>query len=453
MIDRSTAPVAGEKLRFNLPEIKELKLANGIKLFFVRKQKLPIVFTEVLFSAGSKFDPLEKRGLGYLASLLIDEGAGEYSSLELNGEFEKLGSVSSVTSNHDLISMSLLSLKENFNRSLELLSKIILTPRFEEEDFNREKKKVINRLLQLKDESSFIASSAFDKRIYGDSYYASPEIGYEYSVRDISNSDVKKFYGDNINPENANLIVVGNLTENEAVDQFDKYLGGWQSTPGKELSFETPKRNPTKFYFVNKENSPQSEIRVGHIAKNRNAPDYIPAKIMNTILGGQFSSRINLNLREAKGFTYGAHSNFQYYQQAGAFEVSTAVNTDNTGAAISEIIKELIGIRENISYKEIELAKSYLIKQFPSRFETYSQIAKNIGQLIIHKRPLSELEEYTEAIESATSEEISASAVENIFPDELVVVAVGDRSKISPQLADLFGKDAVELNPDGNPLT
>lgn len=452
MIDRSTAPVPEKKLFFNLPDIKELGLANGIKLFFVRKEKLPIVYTEVLVSAGSKFDPPEKKGMGYLTSLLIDEGAGEYDSLALNGEFEKLGSVSSVASNHDLISMTLLSLKENFNRSLELLSKIILAPRFEEKDFAREKKKVIDRILQLKDEPSFIASSAFDKKVFSDTYYASPEIGYENSVNEISNKDIRTFYQNNITAANTKLIVVGNLTEAEAIDQFNKYLGGWNTTINSNSPFEMPKRKPTSFYFVHKENSAQSEIRIGHIARKRSAEDFIQTRIMNTILGGQFSSRINLNLREEKGFTYGASSSYQYYQDAGLFEVSTAVDTGNTGEAISEIIKELKEIRENILPGEIELAKSYLIKQFPSRFETYPQVAKNIEQLLIHNLSIDEIKDYTKKIETATHEEICASAIDNVFPDELVVVAVGDRSKISSQLHSLTGKEAVELDCNGNLL-
>lgn len=452
MIDRSNAPLPQKKLFFNLPDIKELELENGIKLFFVQKEKLPIVFTKVLVSAGSKFDPPDRRGTGYLTSLLIDEGAGEYDSLALNGEFEKLGSVASVTSNHDLLAMTLLSLKENFNRSLELLSKIILKPRFEENDFAREKKKVIDRILQLKDESSFIASSALDKLVFGDSYYAVPEIGYENSVSEISNDNIKNFYRNNITTSNTKLIVVGNLTETEAVDLFDKYLGNWNTTLNSSPSFELPKRNPTNYYFVHKENSAQSELRIGHLARKRNAEDHIQTQIMNTILGGQFSSRINLNLREDKGFTYGASSSFQYYQDAGLFEVSTAVENENTGAAIYEILKELKGIRENISSEEIDLAKSYLIKQFPSRFETYSQVAKNIEQLLIHNLSIDEMNDYTKKIESATNEEICTSAVENIFPDELVVVAVGDRTKISSQLQSLKGKEPVELDLNGNLL-
>ncbi len=452
MIDRSTAPAPGKSLLFNLPEVKELELANGIKLFFVRKEKLPIIFTDVLVLAGSKFDPPNKRGLGYLTSLLIDEGAGEYDSLQLSDEFEKLGSIFSITSNHDLISMTLLSMKENFSRSLELLSKIILTPRFEEKDFTREKKKVLDRILQLKDEPAFIASTAFEKILFGETYYAYPEIGLENTVAEIYNNDVKKFYQDIFTAANTKLIVVGNLTEEEAVEQFNKYLGSWNSFIKTYVTFEMPKRNPTKLFFVHKENSAQSEIRVGHIAKKRDAADYIPTRIMNTILGGQFSSRINHNLREDKGFTYGASSVYQYYQDAGSFEVSTAVNIENTGASVSEIIKELEGIRKNISPEEIEFAKSYLIKQFPSRFETYSQVAKNIEQLLIHKLSINELADYTAKIEATANEDVNKSALENVFPDELVVVAVGDREKVSAQLKNVAGNDAIELDNNGNVL-
>jgi zinc protease len=245
---------------------------------------------------------------------------------------------------------------------------------------------------------------------------------------------------------------VGNLSEEEAVEQFNKYLGGWNSSNRSSAVFMMPERNPTKFFFVHKDDSAQSEIRIGHLAKKRNAADYIPARIMNTILGGQFASRINHNLREDKGFTYGANSVYHYYQDAGSFEVSTAVNIENTGASVSEIIKELVEIRKNISPEEIDFAKSYLIKQFPSRFETYSQVAKNIEQLLIHNLALSELTDYTKKIEAAEYVEVKSSALENVFPEELVVVAVGDREKVSSQLKSLSGEEPTELDNNGNVL-
>ncbi|PKL84107.1 MAG: hypothetical protein CVV24_01680 [Ignavibacteriae bacterium HGW-Ignavibacteriae-3] len=451
MIDRSAAPAPEKKLTFDLPEIKELSLSNGTKVLFVRKDKLPIVYTNLIISCGSKSDPAAKRGTGYLTSLLVDEGAGKFDSLELNGEFEKLGSIFSVRSNHDMTSMTLTSLKDNFNRSLELMSDVILTPRFDEKDFAREKKKVLDKILQLKDEPSFIASSVFERKIFKDSYYAFPEIGFENTVADISNNDIKKFYTQNYTAANSTFVVVGNLTESEVTDKFNGYFSKWDSSKKSSAIFEKPERAPTSFYFVHKKDSAQSEIRIGHLAKKRDAADFIPARIMNTILGGQFSSRINLNLREDKGFTYGANSSFQYYREAGLFEVSTAVNIENTGEAVSEILKELDGIRKEITPKEIEFAKSYLIKQFPARFETYAQVAKNIEQLILHRLDIDDLRGYTGKIESTEIREVSAAALENIFPEELVVVAVGEKEKIIPQLKKIKGVEPEELDLNGNP--
>jgi zinc protease len=171
---------------------------------------------------------------------------------------------------------------------------------------------------------------------------------------------------------------------------------------------------------------------------------------MNTILGGQFSSRINLNLREAKGFTYGANSAFSYYQDSGLFEINTAVNIENTGAALKEILKEINGIRTEITEKEIDFAKSYLIKQYPARFETYSQIAKNIESLIVHSLPFDELTNYVENLASQNRENILSSAIQNILPDELVIVMCGEKGKIVDQLKIELNVIPVELDIEGN---
>ncbi len=453
MIDRTKAPVPEKNISFEIPELNELQLSNGTKLYFIRKEKLPIVYTDLLFLSGSKLDPADKKGLAYLTALLIDEGAGEYDSLALNGEFEKLGTVFSVSSSHDSIGLTLLSLKENLSRSIELLSKIVLEPAFEEKDFLREKKKVLDKILQLKDEPSYIAETVFEKLLFENTHYSFPEIGDEKSISAISNSDIKNFHAGNFTSSNSVFIVAGNLTQEEALEHFNKYFKNWKSGSKTSVPFLKPEPKPTSFYIVDKKDSAQSEIRVGHLAKKRNSPDYMPARIMNAILGGQFSSRINLNLREAKGFTYGAGSAFHYYQDSGLFQVSTAVNIENSAEAISEIIKELNGIRENISSKEIDFAKSYLIKQFPSRFETYAQTAKNIEQLLLHDLKIDELLNYTSKVDSATPDEILNAARENIITDKLTVLAVGDKTKLIPQITDKFNLEPVELDIYGNLLS
>lgn len=448
-IDRSVPPQAGGKISFEIPQIKVLALANGIEIYFVKKEKLPIVQTFAMTFSGSRLDPPDKKGLAFLTAQLIDEGAGEYDTLQLNNEFEKLGTVLSVSADHDNFAFSLLSLKENFERSVELLSKIILQPRFEQKDFEREKKKNLDRLIQLSDEPSYIATTAFEKQIFQTADYAFPEIGYPQTVGNISNEDVIGFYKNFIAAADIKLIVVGALGENELIDLFEKYLSAWKHRISSINEALILQRMPAKFFFCNKQDSAQAEIRVGHISKNRNADDFYSARIMNTILGGQFSSRINLNLREKRGFTYGAGSSFDYYKDAALFEVSTAVNIKNTAEAITEIFNELKGIKENISEEEINFAKSYLIKQFPSRFETYSQIAKNISPLIIHSLPVDYYNSYAESLERTTGDEIKLAAVENIFPEQSIVLAVGDKKEILPQLKTL-SDEVIELDIYGN---
>ena len=451
MINRTVPPTEKGNISFDIPKINLVKSSTGAQVYFVQKEKLPIIQLSVLFSCGSKFDPVDKRGLAYLTSLMFDEGAAEYDALQLNNEFEKLGTVLSVSSDHDIFSLSILSLKENFQRSIELLSKIINQPRFEEKDFKREKKKLLDRILQLKDEPSYIASTVFDSLIFKNSYYEFPEIGIERGVNEITIDDIISFYRENILKSNLQIVVTGNITEAELLELIDKYLIKNTNTL-KQPKFLQPVKNNTNFYLIDKKDSAQSEIRIGHISKPRNAKDFYATIIMNTLLGGQFSSRINLNLREQKGFTYGANSSFNYLRDAGYFEVSTAVNIQNSGEAISEILKELNAVRLNITKEEIRFAKSYLVKQFPSRFETYTQIAKNIVSLIVHSLPTDYYNGYTVNLESTTEGEIFEAANDNIFPNQLIVLAVGDKKLIEPQLKMISNGNLTELDLDGTSL-
>lgn len=453
MINRNVAPKESEKIDFQIPEIKVLKTENNLEIYFVKKDKLPIVFSFASCFAGSKNDPLDKKGLAYLTSLLIDEGAGQFDSLQLSDEFEKLGSVFSTSVQHDSNDFSLLSLKENFERSFFLLSQILTKPHFEQKDFEREKKKLLDRILQLKDDASYVASSVFERIIFKNSFYELPEFGFANTVQNISNEDVVNFYQNNFAKNKIKLFVVGNIEESELLQIVESNLSDLKEKSDVDNKFIMSNLSKKTFFLIDKKDSPQSEIRIGHLAKKRNAEDYYPTRIMNTILGGQFSSRINLNLRENKGYTYGASSSFGYYKEAGIFEVNTAVNIENTANAIREIFYELDAIRKNISDKEIDFAKSYLIKQFPSKFETYSQIEKNVESLVVHSLPLDELKTYQNKIEAVPNEEVITAARNNILPDKLVIVIVGDKDKISQQLKNEFGVDAIELDNEGNKIS
>ena len=449
MIDRSKAPESTGKITFKLPSIERFTLENKLQVSFIKKSNLPIIQLGLIISAGSKFDPSGKKGLSNLTAMMIDEGAGEFSSLELDNEFEMLGSILSISADHDTVFISLLSLKENLDRSLELLSKIITAPHFNEEDFQREKMKCLSKIIQLKDEPSYIASIAFDNLISNNTPYAYPTYGFERTVSTINNDDIKNFFNDYFTVDNTHCVVVGDMHLPEIKDMLGNHFAA-KNYKSSSYGIFPPKNDKNKFYFVHKDQSAQSEIRIGHAARGRKAQDYFETLIMNSVLGGQFTSRINLNLREKRGFTYGAHSSFNYNKEYGVFEVETAVHSENTGESVSEILKELVNIRKEITIEEFNFAKSSLIKRYPSLFETYSQLAKNLSLLYLYNLPDDYFDIYIPRIEYTTIDDVRDAANANVYPDKLTILIVGNREIIRTQLAEITNEPVIEVDIYGN---
>jgi predicted Zn-dependent peptidase len=430
-LDRSKIPQPFQEIKFPLPEIKNFVLSNGLKVLFVQREFLPIIRMNMITACGSIFDPKNKNGLANLFSMMIDEGAGDYNALELSEEFDILGSDFGVNCNHDNIFLSVRSLSENFERSLELFSLIILKPHFNDQDFQRERRKIEVKLLQQKDDPEELANLAFDHLVHGkNNPYAFPILGYDDSINKINNDEIKDFYQNNFSPHNSHLIVVGNISEEKLIASLENHLKNWDNKP----NVITPKfefmKNKKSVSILHKEGAVQTEIRMGHRSSGRQTPDYFSKMIMNAILGGQFTSRINLNLRENKGFTYGASSNFIYYTNSGEFCVSTSVSTENTLDAVKEILNELENIKNGVTLEEFELAKSLIIRRFPSQFETDGQIASNLSLLAIHNFPLDYFNTYVDSIKNITLEEVNRAAVDNILLDELSIVLVGDKNKL-----------------------
>ncbi len=220
-LERSTKPLPTDEINFSLPEIQNFTLENGLEVFFVKKDSLPILRFNLVINAGSKFDPADKKGLANLFTLMLDEGAGDYNALELSDEFDILGSHFGVRSDHDTIYLSLQTLKENLNRSLELLGLVVTKPKFDDEDFEREKRKVLTHLLQLHDDPESIANSVFDFLVFGEENpYAYSADGYESTLKNVTNEDIKQFYQQYFIPKNAALVVVGASSENELKSDF-----------------------------------------------------------------------------------------------------------------------------------------------------------------------------------------------------------------------------------------
>lgn len=445
-INRSNPPKENGDILFSLPKFHKFTLNNQLEVNFVKKDNLPIVTLNLVVNAGSKYDPENKNGLAYLTALLIDEGAGEYNSLQLDDEIESLGSIFNISTDNDNVHLSMLSLKENLERSAELLSLIYQSPNFLEDDFIREKKKLLSKILQNENEPSYVASTNFDKIIFNNTSYQNPVLGSVKDIEVISNDDVVKYHKAKFQPQNTKLIVVGNVELEELKNILNKYFSSKNSTLIEPIEKPILKKQNSKFYIIQKDGSAQSEIRVGHISDMRNEQDYFAKLIANSILGGQFSSRLNLNLREDKGYTYGIHSAFAYYQDAGYFEISTSVNGKDTGAAIKEIQKEISEVKLGIKDEEIEFTKSYLIKRFPAMFETYSQIAHHLSTLLKFNLSDNYFDNYIERITNCTKQEIETAARNKIKMDELVYVIVGDKEIVLPQVKEITDLEIVELD-------
>lgn len=451
--NRSTPPESLGEINFKLPKIEKFRLENGLEVIAVKKKKLPIIYFTMISNAGSKFDPNEKKGLSHLLMSLLDEGAGTLDAMQIADKIESLGSVLSISSDQDSFFCSLLTLSENMDESLDIFSKIITSPHLQENDFQREKKKLLTRIIQSKDNPAYIAASVFENLVFGsENPYGLPEIGFGRTVEKINNDDIRLFYNTLLTPENSKLIIVGNFDNDEITDKLNEKFKSWHSY--KPHLFEAPAVNKSamQYYIVDKPDSAQSEIVLGHASNGRNTPDFFARSLMNAILGGQFSSRINLNLREDKGYTYGASSSFSYNQHYGYFSAGCAVNLENTGNAISEIVKEIKGIKEQVFEKELRFAKSSFIRKYPAMFETYGQIARNLTNMIIYSLPDDYFNNYINNIKKVELAEVEKAAVENIFPENLIILTVGDKKVILPQLKQICEGSIIELDTEGNIL-
>jgi len=430
---------------FHLPEVKKFKLGNGLKITFVEKKNLPIVQMALLLDAGSRRDEKGKEGTAYALTLLIDEGAGKYDALKLDDEFEKRGSIFSISANVDTFNISLLSLREHFEKSLEIFSAVLKNPHLKKKDFEREKKKQMTKILELKDKPSYIANVLFDKYLFSPTPYAVPTIGFKESVENIELSDVRTFYESFFSPYSAELIVVGNISMKELKELLIKYLEDWEGKNVKPFGKSAPRPSKRKIIFYDKPGAAQSELRLGHLTDRRNLPDYFPKLIANAILGGHFGSRLNSNLREAKGFTYGINSSFDYNRIGGSFLISTSVETKNTIAAVEEILKETLRFREGITDEELEFAKSFLTKRFPLYFETYGQIASNLASLILFDLPDTFFDTYITDVMSVGKEEVLRTIKEKIRPNDFILVIVGDRQKLEKDLEKCSHFEGIEI--------
>lgn len=441
-------PEIRNELKFQLEDIFVKEIPNGLKIFYLQKDKLPLIRLNFVIEAGSKFDSLSFPGLARLTAAMIDEGAGGLSSLELSDEFDLLGTDFKISADNDFIVISLQSLTENIERSLELLSLVILKPDFPETEFEREKKKLLVHIIQLKDDPERIADQIFDKVIYQEHYYSLPVSGYYDSVEKITLNDIKNFYANSFKADRSFLAAAGNITAEEFYNLIGKFFKDFtQSDSNLTLS---DKLTPTdkKIFVYNKPESVQTEIRVGFVSGKRNIKDFFQKQLLNTIFGGQFNSRLNSNLRERNGFTYGINSQFSYNKDSGHFLISTSVSTENTFAAIKEISNELDKLKYGVTTEELTFAKTSHTRRFPLNFETYRQLTTNLSALAIQNLPIDYFNTYLNNLNAVTIDEVNAEA-EKLSQADMKIILVGNKDSFADEFLK-NGYELVEVDEKGN---
>lgn len=450
--DRSKQPAPGHTPSFKLPKAQHVTLKNGLAIMLVEHHELPVVSMQLVFQSGSANDPLDKPGVASVTFDMMDEGTAKRDALQIAEDLAFLGASMGLNAGVDGSFIMLQTLKEKLNDALEIFSDVLLNPSFPQKEFDRIQKTRLASLLQENDQPAIVATKAFNKVIFGANHpYGSPANGSPASIKSMTVADLKKFYGEVVLPNNATLIVTGNVTLKELVPILERYLGSWQKWAASTLKINAKDlRAKSGIFLVDKPQAPQSQLRIGHVGVSRDNPDYFAIEVMNTILGGQFTSRINYNLRERRGYTYGARSGFSYRKFAGPFVASAGVKSSVTDSSVIETLYEIKRIRdEAVTAEELADAKMSMMLRYPTNFETPAQIASQLANIVLYNLGDDYFNKYIDNIKKVTIADVQRVAKMYLSPENLSVVIVGDVATIKEPLEKLNRGKAVILNSEG----
>jgi len=454
-IDRTIKPEPGPAPEISLPEAQKFSLNNGLDVVLVKQSELPMAVMEMVVNTGSTADPVEAPGLADFTAAMLDEGTEDRSSLEIAEDIDFLGARLNTGSTWDYSYIKLTTLNKHLDSALSVYADVILNPIFPEDDFERVQQERLNTLLQKKDQPSSIATDAFYKVIYTKSHpYGTPDEGTETSIREFTAEDLRNFKEQYYVPNNATLVVVGDITRETLEPMLLQAFGDWQSNTAEFQEVPAiPGAEYSNIYLVDKPGAPQSQIRIGHPGLNRDNPDYAAVQVMNEILGGSFSSRINMNLREDKGYTYGARSFFVYRKGVGPFIAYAGVKTSTTDSSVIEFLKEIRGIVETpVSDDELETAKSSMTLSLARETETLDQILGLQVEQVVYDLPDDHLNEYVNKVRNVTKEEVQRVAEKYLHLENMAIVIVGDIDAIKPGLMTLDYGEVIELDASGEPV-
>jgi predicted Zn-dependent peptidase len=405
---------------------------------------MPIVSFVVQVDGGTGADPDAREGLAAITADLVDEGTGSMSALDVSEALARIGADYEVDVGPDATSFGLTTLTRFAGRGVSLLGDLIIRPRLHGDDFDRVRQLRLDRLRQLKDLPPAVAERAFLRLLYGSHPYGHLALGSDRALRAMQVEETAHFHAATFRPARATIIAVGAMTHEEMLATVSDAFGGWSAASGDgaepvvAASIEPSAASP-RLAIVARDGAAQSELRIGHLSARRSTPDYSSLLVMNAVLGGQFVSRINLKLREEKGYTYGARTGFDWRRGLAPFSMQTSVHTAATADAIRDTLAELEDIRSGrpATDAELALAKASLTRSYPRNFETAQQVARGVSQLALYDLPDSYFEEFVPRTNAVTAADVTRAAAQYLDPRRVTTLVVGDHAAIESSLRAL----------------
>jgi zinc protease len=447
-MSRFTRPTAGAATPVRFPSIVAEHLANGLRVWTVPYGAIPVATVTLLLSRGTGDDPADKHGLASLTGDLLDEGAGGLDAIGLAEAFARLGTELDIDVSPDATSLSCSGLSRSLDRTLELMASVARHPRLEVPDFARVRELRVNRLRQLSRSAGTVADRAFVSAVFGRHAYGHGALGTTASLEAMDVDDARRFWASHFGPSVATLIVVGDVVPSDVTSAARRVFEGWDSVPVPSTVGASVTRPDSRVLLVNRPGAAQSELRIGHAAPPRSTPDYHALVVLNAVLGGQFTSRINRRLREEKGITYGAHTSFDFRRQAGSFSCDTSVQSDATADAVCDVLEEFAAIRDvAVSADELAAARASLTRGYVRNFETAGQISRAAVQLATHGLPGDSFDRFVPLIEGIDRDDVLKAAARWIRPDDATVVVVGAGEAVSSSLSKV-GRTVETVAPE-----
>jgi zinc protease len=454
VLDRSIAPEPGPLRPFRFPPIARFTLPNGLPVLFARTENLPVATFSLLLPAGGIREERERAGLASLTGSLLESGTEGLDAAQIAERFESLGTRLHVGTSWEISHVDFTALADRVPDAADLAARLVRGASFPDAEVDRIRQEQLAGILQRRADPRSLANEMASRFIFSDdSPFSRPLGGTPTTVEAIGADDVRQFHARAFTPRSAGLVVAGHLRLEDVERIASSAFGDWRGPEPPDLPAPVTPRHPDRrIVLVSRPGAVQAEIRVGHVGVERKTPDYFGIVVMNTILGGAFSSRLNLNLRERHGFTYGVSSAFAMRKKRGPFVVSTAVQTEVTGAAVREIMTELERIRDGrVSAGELADARQYVAGTYPLRLQTTDGVASRLADLLIYDLPDSYVDAFADRVLGVTQEDVYDAANRYLSPDAAAVVIVGDVDRLRPQLEELSLGEIEVLDPAGLP--